>query len=103
MENNIGTVKLSLEEYNKLRDYKSAIENNDCIIIRNGLNNQIYRIISTDDAVKLIANDNKSLSEKYDSLKLKLYKCENHIKSDPTISEVRRMSIWQFFKWKMWG
>lgn len=87
-----GTVTLSLEKYNELRDFKQKIEEGKTYVkgktyvIQTGMWNT-KTFITTDEAIKSIAETNKELGEEIVRLK--------------NIShELRKMSYWEFRKWR---
>ncbi len=94
MEKN--TVLLSLEDYNELREFKEKTESgfvpvwNCC-----GIYCHFY---TKDEAIKDIAEQNKGLKNKM----LKLEVNDEIVKEEckEEIKEIRKMSIWQFMKWK---
>ena len=90
MEQN--TVKISLDEYNSLRDFKKEIEVYHTIkICKNYFG---YTSISTlDDASEKLAKEIKRLNEEINNLK-------NPDKEQPTIDEIKEMSLWQLYKLK---
>jgi hypothetical protein len=78
-----GTVKISLKDYNELRDFKNGIENGNTIVVfdvRRGTG--IY--VSTNDTVKELAEMNSGLVEEMNNKEKKL----------------KKMSIWEFRRWK---
>jgi hypothetical protein len=89
MEKN--TVLISVEDYNELRDFKREISNgNTCII-----NSDIYlhhasKFVSESDAVKIIAKENESLTEK-------LIEKEEEIKGE---NQLKSMTFWEWLKWR---
>jgi len=90
METN--TVILSVEEYNKLRDFKINIEKGNTYSILRNMYSVYDNFITTDEAVKEVLKINKELAE-------------NQIQNVDTINgknilDVSKMSIWEFIKWK---
>jgi hypothetical protein len=112
-----NTVILALPEYNALRDFKTELEKgntyrtqdfqtpyyNGCVVYPTVL------FVSTDDAVKEIATRNKNLLDQNEELKKEI----NLLKNPPTvqspsnldeanriIKEVKKMSVWEFRKWR---
>ena len=83
------TVILSIEEYNELRDFKKEIENGKTLILSTGFYGTKLFFYTKDEAIKLLIDASKDLEEENESLR----------KEKPT-SQVKRMSIWQFLKWR---
>ncbi len=74
MEKN--TVLLSLRDYNGLREFREEIEKGNTFC------DWGFRYISTDEAVKEITECNQALKKQLDE------------------SLIKKMSIWQFIKWR---
>tara|TARA_R110000796_G_scaffold97757_1_gene204989 strand:+ start:1324 stop:1608 length:285 start_codon:yes stop_codon:yes gene_type:complete len=91
MEKN--TINLSVEDYNKMRDFNEAIRKENCVRVFMGWHNREEQVCTKDEVVKLIAEANVKLKEKINELK-------NHEKKQPSFDELREMSWWQFRKWK---
>ena len=90
MEKN--TVVLDLIEYNKLRDFRKGIlKNNVYQIVVSSYEH--FSIISTNKVVKSLASINKSLSSK-------IYDLENPKKKEITLEDIKKMSYWEFRKWR---
>lgn len=85
-----STVTISTEEYNRLRDFKSAIERNDTIITDEY--NSRRRFI-TNDATKDLLNQIGELKEI-------IRDYENPLPKETTLHDVKGMSIFRFLKWK---
>ena len=86
METN--TVILSVEEYNKLRDFKINIEKGNTYSVLRNMYSVYDNFITTDEAVKEVLKINKELAENVDTINGK------------NILDVSKMSIWEFIKWK---
>lgn len=90
MEKN--TVLLSLEQYNELRDFKKEIEKGNVLKIYYSYSGYDHNdFINIGDALKEISEVNNGLLKEKMALEQKL---EN--KND----EIKKMSYWQFRKWK---
>ena len=86
-------VILDLETYNLLRDFKENIERNNTFLIDSlylGNKEVVYTI---DEPVIKLAEANKRLSDE-------IKKLRHPEKSQPSIDEIKKMSWWQFRKWK---
>ena len=91
MEESRNTVTLDLETYNFLRDFEKEIKaGNTCRIY--GWGNRI-EFIGTDKALAQLTDKIKSLEKEITDLK-------HRYKNQPTIEEIKKMSWWQFRKWK---
>lgn len=95
----VNTATLNLFEYNELRDFKKEIEKGNTYHTSNyyqgmGLYQYQNQFISTDEAVKKIAEENASLLKEIQVLK------DKDKPKGKTIEEVKKMSIWQFRKWR---
>ena len=97
METN--TVLLSLEDYNELRDFKTEIEKGNTFCGWHYGWGSDVRYISTDEAVREMAECNKELQDKIHELNDTIAGKPKEIK----LKDVYKMSIWQFMKWKRNG
>lgn len=88
-----NTVNLDLNTYNNLRDFRSGIEKNHVVSIYRDSWNGEEQIFTTNDAVIEIAKENQRLAKIIRELK-------NPEKQQPTIDDIKKMSWWQFRKWK---
>jgi len=81
-----NTVILDLEEYIKLREFKENIEKG-LVPVKTYYNGipWCYTYISKDEALNMLAKDNKTLQQEIIKMKKE--------------RKVRK-SLWQFFKWK---
>lgn len=84
------TVILSVEEYNKLRDFRKNIEN-ECAI---RANHYLGDIVFTKDEFT------HGLLETIKCLNIEICELKNPDKKQPSIREIKSMSWWQFRKWK---
>ena len=90
-----NTVSLDLETYNKLRDFRDGITKNGAITVFYGWNSWEQQLYTKDEAIISLAKANEELKAKIEELK-------HTDKKQPTIEEIRKMSWWQFRKWKRW-
>lgn len=103
MESN--TVILNLQEYNALRDFRENLEKNNTHRILSYYETWCGRTdvtvyISSDKAVKDIAEQNHSLEKHINNLVAKIYELEHPTDPIITIEDVKRMSVWKFLRWK---
>ena len=92
MEKN--TINLSVEDYNEMRYFNESIKKKNCIRVFWGWGDRYgTEIYSTEEAVKIISETNVKLAEEINKLK-------NPEKKQPSFEELRKMSWWQFKKWK---
>lgn len=105
METN--TVVLTLSDYNELREFKEKMEKGNTYVVpqphtyNSWLNNYSplpsVKYITTDMAVKELLGRNDKLSAINEELNIEC----NHLRnSRPNIRELKRMSIWEFIKWR---
>ena len=90
METN--TVILSLNDYNELRDFKDKIQKEYTLNTWCSYHSH-QTWVSTNDALKELAETNNLLEKTIRELKYP-------IKKEPSISEIKKMSVWQFLKWR---
>ena len=103
-----GKVKLDLDEYNSLRDFKEKMDKKHGKTVFIDWHTQRY--ISTDEAVKEIAATNEKLQEdikKWQSIcdeqakyKFELDELKASLPKQKTLGEVKKLSIWEFMKWR---
>ena len=99
METN--TVLLSLNDYNELRDFQKKISEGYIEVYGNsGL--RIY-YTTKDEVIKEIAAHNKDLTDKIGELGGKISRLKHLEMFKPTNDDFKKMSIWQFIKWKRNG
>lgn len=89
MERN--TVLLDLGEYNELRDFFEGINGDKFVIIDHYDGNIYYK----KESVVLF-----ELKADINSLKRELYSCRHPEESEEKEIDFKKMSIWQFIKWK---
>lgn len=97
METN--TVNLNLRTYNRLRDFEKNIKENNSISLNSYNSDNEYRnywYYTQSEMVKMIGKENNILMDKINDL-------ERQLAGEPkemTLRDVRKMSIWQFIKWR---
>ena len=90
----INTVILSVEEYNKLRDFKINIEKGNTFSVLRDRYSAYDQFITTNEAVKEVLKINEEMA----------YKLLNHDVTrinGKNVLDVSKMSIWEFIKWKI--
>ena len=87
------TVLLAVEKYNELRDFKQKIEEGYTLTISSSNFYYDRRFITTDKAIEEVVNANKELQKQIEDLR-------SGNKKELSISEIKRMSIWKFLKWR---
>jgi hypothetical protein len=103
-----NTVILALPEYNALRDFKENIEKGNTYrtidYSTHPHMSQAYiaipRFVTTDEAVKEIAKQNANLSAELAKVSAENYALKNPETVEVTLNDVKRMSIWEFRRWK---
>jgi len=103
-----NTVILSLPEYNALRDFKENIEKGNTFrtidYSTSPYMSQAYiaipKFVTTDEAVKEIANQNSNLSKELAKVSDENYKLRHPETREVTLNDVKRMSIWEFRRWR---
>ena len=106
METN--TVLLSLSDYNQLREFKEKMEEGNTYKLPQPYtygNGQYYMsqsypattYITTDSAVAELLERNIHLSAINEKL---TEECNKLRQSRPNINELKRMSIWEFIRWR---
>jgi len=88
------TVILSLTEYNELRDLRQATTQGKTLLITVASTGYNKEFISNSEAVEQIANINFQLAQKIDQLDQL-----NKLRFNELV-RVKKMSYWQFLKWK---
>jgi len=100
----VNTVILSLFEYNTLRDFKENLEKNNTYHVLGyydtwcGQTNTTT-FVSTDEAVKMIAEKNETLSKKIADLTQEIYDLKHPKEKEPTTTELKKYSFWKLYKW----
>lgn len=80
------TVTLSIEEYNRLRDFEREVKSGKVLSIAMGFSTFI-NYYTENSIIECLINDNNELR------KDRLY-------NGKTIYDVKKMSIWEFLKWR---
>lgn len=94
MEKN--TVLLDLEDYNELREFKEKTESG-LIPVWSGC--EMYYYYSKAKAIKKIVEINNALNKQCQELKDKIAGKPK----ETTLKDIKKMSIWQFIKWRRNG
>ncbi len=98
-----NTVILNLGDYNSLRDFRDEMEKGHTYYVIEytgycGYTNT-YRFVSTDEAVRIISEFNEKLQKRISDLQIEIYDLKNP-KKEITIEQIKKMSLWQFLKWR---
>ena len=106
METN--TVVLSLNDYNQLREFKEKMEEgNTYKLLQPYVSRSVYwgseyhspvNYITTDEAVIELLERNKELLKINTELKEEMVEMNRN--SIETINKVKKMSIWEFIRWR---
>jgi len=98
-----NTVTLTLSDYHRLKEFKEEMEKNNVARLYGGSWANSYQYISMEQAFKEVEQTNETLKKENENLRR-----ENHKLMYPpqpqekeiTLSDVKKMSIWEFLKWK---
>ena len=91
MEKN--TINLSVEDYNEMRDFNEAFKKDNAVSVFLGWDGYESTIYTKNEALKKVTQANVNLKLKIDELK-------SPEKKQPSYDEIKKMSWWQFRKWK---
>lgn len=93
METN--TVILSVQDYNELRDFKNKIENDYSYNTwRSTCSFSLHeQWVTNSQAIKELSETNNELMKIINELR-------SPTKKEPSINEIKKMSVWQFLKWR---
>lgn len=81
------TVTLSIEEYNRLRDFEREIKSGKVFTLESGFYSSSSRFYTESEIVKNIIGEGNDLRRRIDDLLIQRVK-------------VKKMSIWEFLKWR---
>jgi hypothetical protein len=102
-----NTVILSLPEYNALRDFKTNLEKGNTYRylgyqqVSKYAAIQVTNFITTDEAVKEAMKANEKLIEENCELTNRINELEQPpVPKEITVDEIKKMSIWEFRKWR---
>jgi hypothetical protein len=115
-----NSVTLNLNDYNELRDFRTKMEKKHTLKIYSNGGWSSTNYISTEDAVKEIAAANVELKKNYDENSKRfneIYEENKKLesenlglkamlpdsmkpKAEVTLNDLKRMSIWEFMKWR---
>ena len=98
-----NTVLLSVEDYNELRDFKKKITDGNvlteyCSFGIGGSSRTSY--YTNDEVAKELHTKNERLKKDIRDLEKKIEDLEKPKPKETTIDEIKKMSVWQFLKWK---
>jgi len=94
---NVNIVTITLREYNELRDFKKSFEQGDIFTektTKGFFGNTTYKFNPIPEVSKIYEEELERVNEL-----LKQRRSEK-IATDALINSFRRMSIWEFWKWK---
>ncbi|WP_159522919.1 hypothetical protein [Sunxiuqinia indica] len=98
-----NTVLLSVEDYNALRDFKKEITDGNVLVeyysFGFGVSSRT-RYYTNDEVAKELHKKNDNLKNKIKDLENRIKDLENPKPKETTIDEIKKMSVWQFLKWK---
>lgn len=83
------TVTLSIEEYNRLRDFERDIKEEKVLLYSSGFCGDKLWIYTKEDAINFLLEENKGLGNEIDELM-----------KEKTPSQLKKMNIWEFLKWR---
>ena len=98
-----NTVILPLDEYNHLRDFRTEVEKDHTLKLYTiTMYGNHYTVISKEDALKEAEAVNKMAVAETEKLRVRLYEVEAEIndKVDFKVRGIKKMSVWQFMKWR---
>jgi hypothetical protein len=97
----VNTVCISIEEYNELKMIKDGLEKGEVIAIGYGLHAGItHYCLGKDIANNTIAEENQRLHSKIINLNKQIYNLVNTKRKKLEVSDIMKMSIWQFIKYR---
>jgi len=102
-----NTVVLSLNEYNALRDFKTNLEKGNIYRyigyrqVSSYASMEVTCFVTSDEAVKEASEANEKLTEEISKLTNRINELERPpVSKEKSIEEIRKMSMWEFRKWK---
>lgn len=97
-----GAVVLSLEQYNLLLDCKKALEEKKIIVVNSEKSyGEQTRYMTNEKAVEEIALENKALEETMNKANDTWQKTRSvNYTLENELEKVKKMSYWQFRKWR---
>ena len=110
MEKN--TVLLSLERYNELRDFETNIKKNNTLILESWRGYDLRKFVSTDSLLKAAVEEANKFHKEFEKLEMELKLTKQELekarklipktedKKEITIEDIKKMSYWEFKKWK---
>lgn len=110
MEKN--TVLLSLERYNELRDFETNIAKNNTLILESWKGYDLRKFVSTDSLLKAAVEESNKFHKEFEKLEMELKLTKQELekacklipkiedKKEITIEDIKKMSYWEFKRWK---
>jgi hypothetical protein len=101
-----NTVILDVEKYNELRDFKKAIEDGFIIKTYDGFSYMKMNMTESEALVEMskrideLNKINNDLWSKIATLNLEIKELKNPVKKELTVDDIKKMSYWEFKKWK---
>lgn len=107
-------VKIDLNLYNNLRDFKRKMEKKHGVTIFTSMWGDNQMCVTTDEAVKVLTETNVKLQENREemlqenirlnnlvsSLRFENTELKSQLPAPTTLDDIKKMSIWQFMKWR---
>lgn len=84
-------VILSLEEYNRLMDFEKEIKSGKAFTLESGFYSSSSQFYTQEQIIEKIVDEGNELRRRFDEL----------LRNKQSISHIKKMSIWQFLKWKI--
>lgn len=98
-----NTVTLKLSDYHELRIFKEEMEQNHVARLYGGSWHNSYSFVTKEEALKTAEEVNESLKKENENLRREnhklMYPPQPHEK-ELTLADIKKMSIWEFLKWK---
>lgn len=102
MEKKQNTAIIELDLYNRLRDFKKNIEKNYTVKLTHSFygGDSSITYISKDETVQELKKKMTILEGKFRSERDYNYRLNQQIKNYPTIEKLKKMTIWEFIKFR---
>ena len=88
-----NTINLSVKDYNEMRDFNETLKKNNASLVFWQWDGYKTILYTKDEALKKLTKTNVKLKIKIDELK-------NPEKKQLSYNEIKKMSYWQFRRWK---
>ena len=110
MEKN--TVLLSLERYNELRDFETNIKKDNTLVLESWREYDIKKFVSTNSLLKAAVEEANKFHKEFEKLEMELKLTKQELekacklipktedKKEITIEDIKKMSYWEFKRWK---